>query len=50
MNSVLRKLTRFSLINEKIEPALEIKIREYLAQDIKQSRLLTGQHFNSWSI
>ena len=49
-NSVLRRLSRTSIINEKIEPALEIKIREYLAKDVKQLRLLTGQNFNSWSI
>ena len=36
--------------NQEIEPALEIKIREYLSKDVKQLRLLTGQQFNSWSL
>ncbi|RXP45405.1 sulfotransferase [Lutibacter sp. HS1-25] len=49
-NRITEKLTRTAIIQEKIEPALEKEIRDYLKEDVKQLRLLTGQKFESWSL
>jgi hypothetical protein len=49
-NFYFKEIINTSISNEEIESSLETKIREYLAHDVKQLRLLTRQQFNSWSI